>query len=286
MITLLSDFGRKDAYIAVMKGVVAAIAPTQTMCDLTHEIAPQDILAARFNLTMAYPYFPLGTVHLAVVDPGVGSRRLAVAIQCSRGFLVGPDNGLFSGILQQDPALQVVALTNQAYWRVHTPSSTFQGRDIFAPVAAHLANGVPISELGDRIPPATLIQPNLLPFTLNHAPHPTSVICTGSLQYIDTFGNLITNIPQSALPVGPWQATLKSPTQTQHFLSIKTYSDLPVGTMGALVGSHGWVEIACNQGNAAERIQPSGPASDMGTAIGTVVEISRQKQVSEITQKS
>ena len=156
VITLLSDFGRKDAYVAVMKGVIAAIAPEQITCDLTHEVSPQDILAARFNLMVAYPYFPRGTVHLAVVDPGVGSDRLAIAVECSRGFWVGPDNGLFSGVLQQDEILQVVALTNSAYWRVRKPSNTFHGRDIFAPVAAHLARGVKIGELGDRLHPTTL----------------------------------------------------------------------------------------------------------------------------------
>ena len=104
MITLLTDFGCQDAYVAVMKAVIASVAPNVKLCDLTHRIPPQNILAARFNLMLAYPYFPLGTVHLAVVDPGVGSARRGVAIRLSSGFLVGPDNGLFSGVLEQESA--------------------------------------------------------------------------------------------------------------------------------------------------------------------------------------
>jgi len=206
MITLLSDFGRKDVYVSIMKAVIAAIAPEIAKCDLTHEVPPQDILAGRFNLMVAYPYFPIKTVHLAVVDPGVGSSRRAVAVECSRGFLVGPDNGLLSGVLQQETVLQAVVLNNSVYWRTDQPSHTFHGRDIFAPVAAHLARGVAIGELGDRISPSSLIQPTLRPFT--QLAEPSQILrdrvassrrpfCRGSIQYIDGFGNLISNIPHS-----------------------------------------------------------------------------------------
>lgn len=256
MITLLSDFGAKDVYVAVMKGVMASILPAESVCDLTHEVPPQDILAARFNLMMAYPYFPKGTVHLAVVDPGVGSARRAIALQCPDGFLVGPDNGLFSGVLQKTPVLAAVSLTNAEYWWKGQPSPTFHGRDIFAPAAAHLAKGVPIDQLGDRFDPATLVQPELPPFTCQ--PEATGLDnysgyrCTGSLQYIDGFGNLISNIPVQALPDQPWQITLETPAGLRCFSGIKTYSDVPSGTLAALVGSHGWVEIACRNGSAAQ----------------------------------
>ena len=202
MITMLSDFGRKDAYVAVMKGVIAAIAPKEPTCDLTHDIPPQDILSARFNLLMAYPYFPKGTIHLAVVDPGVGSKRRGIALQSPSGFFVGPDNGLFSGVIDTEASIDAVVLNSSTHWRVPTPSLTFHGRDIFAPVAAHLANSVPIRELGDRIHPNTLIQPDLSP-CISNPDWPTSatpVICTGSLQYIDGFGNLISNIPAQHVP--------------------------------------------------------------------------------------
>lgn len=279
MITLLSDFGCKDAYVAVMKGVIAAIAPQATTCDLTHEISPQDILAARFNLMMAFPYFAVGTVHLAVVDPGVGSMRRAIAVQYATGFLVGPDNGLFSGVLQQSPALAAVVLNHSAYWRSAQPSSTFHGRDIFAPVAAHLANGVELDALGDRIDPNTLVQPALMPFTQFLQPsqggvngtsnfdcHTEKPLCIGSIQYIDRFGNLISNIPYQALPEMPWQVTLKTPLKNYRLSSIKTYSDAVAGTLSALVGSHGWVEIACSQGSAVTAL--SG-----GVQVGTPLEI-------------
>ena len=255
MITLLSDFGAQDAYVAVMKGVIATIAPNVKTCDLTHEIPPQNILAARFNLTMAYPYFPVGTVHLAVVDPGVGSARLGVAVQFSKGFFVGPNNGLFGGLLPEASLVSAVSLTNPQYWRASRVSQTFHGRDIFAPVAAHLANGVAIEALGDRIDPATLIQPNIVPIAqLRQSP----AAYVGSLQYIDRFGNLISNIPAERVPKTPWQVTIEdaiadSPQRPQRPIPGRsTYSDVPTGALVSLAGSHGWIEIACNGGNAAQ----------------------------------
>lgn len=262
MITLLSDFGYRDAYVAVMKGAIARIAGEVSTCDLTHALPPQDISAARFNLMMAYPYFPVGTVHLAVVDPGVGSDRRAIALQCPAGFFVGPDNGLFSGVLQQEPVLTAVTLNNPAYWLTPQPSRTFHGRDIFAPAAAHLAKGVPISVLGDRLDPASLTQLKLPPFIQS------AHRCTGSLQYIDRFGNLISNIPARAVPASqPWQVALKTPLGSYQLAGIKTYSEVPAGTLAALIGSHGWVEIACSRGNAAQVT---------GVTVGTVVEVKTQ----------
>lgn len=250
MITLLSDFGTQDAYVAVMKGVIATVAPDVKTCDITHTIPPQDILAARFNLTIAYPYFPVGTIHLAVVDPGVGSARLGVAIQFSGGFLVGPDNGLFGGIVPESSLMTAVSLTNTRYWRSPQVSQTFHGRDIFAPVAAHIANGVAIEELGDRIDPATLVQPMIAPVT-QRSQEPSTLV--GSLQYIDRFGNLISNIPAERVPAGPWQVTIKGTKKgsMQLIPGQSTYSDVPTGTLVGLVGSHGWIEIACNGGSAA-----------------------------------
>ncbi len=271
MITLLSDFGDKDAYVAVMKGVIASIAPGVALCDLTHNIPPQDILAARFNLMNAYAYFPVGTVHLAVVDPGVGSARRGIAIQYSQGFLVGPDNGLFSGVLQQElgvsgDSIVAVVLTNKRYWRSPQPSHTFHGRDIFAPVAAHLAKGVAIGELGDRINVNTLTKTALSPFsTLSKS---KTTLCTGVIQHIDGFGNLITNIPAHFASENSWQVVIKTISQEHWFFSIKTYSDVPAGTLSALVGSHGWIEIACMGGSAAAVLKESG-----GVAVGTPLEM-------------
>lgn len=264
MITLLSDFGSQDAYVAVMKGVIRTIAPNAQMCDLTHALPPQDILAARFNLMLAYPYFPVDTVHLAVVDPGVGSERRGVAVQLPGGFLVGPDNGLFSGVLQWASAIAAVSLTNRQYWRSEEASCTFHGRDIFAPVAAHLDRGVSLLALGDRIDPNTLVQSALSPATqLREVP----VAYAGSLQYIDRFGNLISNIPGDRVPNSSWRAVVepvrsgRSPCPT-YVQGHRTYSDVPVGELTALVGSHGWVEVACNSGSAAQTI---------GASVGWVI---------------
>jgi S-adenosylmethionine hydrolase len=133
-IALITDFGLQDSYVGVMKGVIATLSPTTQLIDLTHSLPPQDLYAARFTLLSAYPYLPPGTVYLVVVDPGVGTNRRAVAVQTTQGILVGPDNGVLSGVLESDPAVNAVELTNPDYWRQSSsqPSPTFHGRDIFA----------------------------------------------------------------------------------------------------------------------------------------------------------
>ncbi|MCF2150133.1 SAM-dependent chlorinase/fluorinase [Desmonostoc muscorum LEGE 12446] len=245
VLTLLSDFGDRDVYVGVMKGVIAQINPALTVIDLTHQIPPQNILAARFCLLNAYPYFPVGTVHVAVVDPGVGGTRRAIALQLAQGFLVGPDNGIFSGVLSQNPAVVAVELTNSQYWRVSSPSKTFHGRDIFASVGAHLANGVPLKQLGKEIDPTTL-------FTLDIAECSQSETgATGCIQYIDRFGNPVTNIPGSCVHGKSWCVQIAGLT----IPGGEAYSDVNVGDAIALVGSHGWVEIAINNGNAQSQLQ-------------------------------
>ncbi|WP_107667084.1 SAM-dependent chlorinase/fluorinase [Cyanothece sp. BG0011] len=244
-IALLSDFGLEDGYVGIMKGVIAAINPSIPLIDLTHHIPPQQIWAARFCLMNAYPYFPKHTVFLAVVDPGVGSQRRSVAIECSQGYLVGPDNGLFSGILTQYQAIKAVSLTNTDYWRVQDVSSTFHGRDIFAPVAAYLASGVPLEDLGNPIPINSLVDFPLV------SPQITEKNIQGSLQYIDHFGNLITNISSHQVKDKKWFIVVDNKT----IKSGLTYSDVAPGEMITLIGSHGWVEIAINGGNAQEKLQ-------------------------------
>ena len=156
IMTLLTDFGYQDGYGGVMKGLIASSCPTAQLIDLTHSIPPQNIAAARFTLLNAYAHFPLGTVHLVVVDPGVGTTRRAIALQISHGYLVGPDNGVLSGVVDAVGAIAAVELTNPDYWRTAEPSTTFHGRDIFAPVAAHLVAGVPLEKLGATISPTSL----------------------------------------------------------------------------------------------------------------------------------
>ena len=244
LLTLLSDFGLSDIYVGVIKGVIARINPEIRVIDLTHQIPPQNIAAARFCLMSACPYFPDGTVHMAVVDPGVGSTRRAVAVEFAHGFLVAPDNGIISGVLSQSRAIRAVELTNPQYWRVPNPSHTFHGRDIFAPCAAHLASGVPIKTLGTEIDIDSLVELDL----------PKCCYITtgavGCIQYIDIFGNLITNIPGSYVETETWYITVGD-------IKIKggeTYNSVPVGSAVALIGSEGWVEIAINKGNAQQQL--------------------------------
>jgi S-adenosyl-L-methionine hydrolase (adenosine-forming) len=252
LLALITDFGTHDSYVGVMKGVMISLNPGIQFVDLTHDLPPQDRYAARFTLLTAYPYLPAGTVYLVVVDPGVGTSRRAIALQTAQGYLVGPDNGVLSGVLDHDPAIKAVELTNPNYWRWSKtgpqgpsphPSATFHGRDIFAPVAAHLANGVPLERLGRSLDVQSLVR---LPLA---EPVKTALGWEGAVQYIDHFGNAATTIPARAVGSGRWKLTLGKTTLP----GAKTYGEVPPGEGLALVGSHGFVEIAVNQGSARQR---------------------------------
>lgn len=251
ILTLMTDFGLSDVYVGVMKGAIACINSSLSVVDLTHQIEPQNIAAARFCLMNAYPYFPTGTVHVAVVDPGVGSSRRAIAVEFDSGYLVGPDNGLFSGVLSQSVAIAAVELTNPDYWRTPNPTTTFHGRDIFASVGAHLASGIPLKALGREIDLTSLIQLDLPQLITD-----TEII--GCIQYIDHFGNLITNIPGTLVQGKTWYAIVAGLTVPP----VETYSNSAVGRAIALIGSHGWVEIAVNCGNAQIQLQ-----QDLGARV-------------------
>ncbi|GCL45777.1 SAM hydrolase/SAM-dependent halogenase family protein [Microcystis aeruginosa] len=244
LITLTSDFGLQDGYVGMIKGVIAEIAPHARTIDLNHQISPQDLYAGRFILLNAYQYFPQGTIHLAVIDPGVGSKRRGVGIRFAGGYLVGPDNGLFSGILSQSPAISAVNLNNSSYWRTPNPSTTFHGRDIFAAVAAYLARGVPLEMLGEIIDPDSLQQLAIA------IPQIEEDQIRGQIQYIDIFGNLISNIPDYLLEGKNWSVQLGPkiiPTKN-------TYSDVPSGEIVAFIGSHGGLEVAVNTGSAQRQL--------------------------------
>ncbi|MEG5061108.1 SAM-dependent chlorinase/fluorinase [Microcoleus sp. A2-C5] len=256
IITLLTDFGLSDVYVGVMKGTIAQINPQLKVIDITHQIPSQNIAAARFCLMAAFAYFPAETVHIAVVDPGVGSNRRAVAIKCANCFLVGPDNGLFSGVLSRESALAkpskriaAVELTNSQYWRIPEPSSTFHGRDIFAAVGAHLAIGVPLEELGECIDPASLVQLQIPNCAV------TATGAVGCVQYVDRFGNLITNIPNNCIVSNNWSVIISNSCDPIRIPSGKTYSDSKLGDLIAIIGSDGWLEIAVNGGSAQSVLQ-------------------------------
>ena len=244
IITLLTDFGLSDIYVGVMKGTIAQINPQLKVIDITHDIPPQNIAAGRFCLMNAYAYFPPETVHIAVVDPGVGSSRRAVAIQCANFCLVGPDNGLFSGVLSRESAIESVELTNPKYWRTPQPSSTFHGRDIFAAAGAHLANGVALEELGEAIDPNSLVQLQIP----NCAVTATGI--EGCIQYVDRFGNLITNIPNNCIQSNNWSVKVDRISDAILIPSGETYNDCQPGDLVAIIGSDGWLEISVNGGSA------------------------------------
>ncbi len=253
IITLLTDFGLKDVYVGVMKGVIAQINSNLKVIDLTHEIPPQNLFAARFCLQNAYPYFPSETVHVAVVDPGVGSTRRAIAIQLPNGFLVGPDNGIFSGVLEnlEIQNIKVVSLTNSEYWRTKTPSTTFHGRDIFAPVAAHIGSGVKLENLGEKINPESLVKSPLNNITLTES----SIV--GCVQHIDHFGNIITNISSSYVAGKNWSVIINNNTNSSPNKTISsgnTYADCKPGELIAIIGSHDFVEIAANSSSAEDKL--------------------------------
>lgn len=247
IITLLTDFGLQDIYVGVMKGIIAQINPDLNIIDLSNNIPRQNILAARFALMNAINYFPVPTIYLVVVDPCVGSNRKAIAVACERGYLIGPDNGVFDGVLSLYPATEVYELNNPDYWLSKNPSSTFHGRDIFAPVSAHVGSGVKLNHLGNKISQDSLIKVNLP----NYKTAKNYLI--GYIQYIDIYGNLITNIPASALTNKLWyvqESQGKIPRGN-------SYNDVAINQLVALIGSHGWLEIAVNGGSAAKKLHKS-----------------------------
>ena len=246
IITLLTDFGHRDAYVGIMKGVIASICPEVQIIDLTHDIPPQNLWAARFNLLNAVPYFPPETIHVVVVDPGVGTHRRGIAVKTDSGILVGPDNGVMSGVWQQSSIDQAVELTHEDYWRIAHPSMTFHGRDIFAPVAAHLARGVPLTNLGKDLSADSLVRLDSPPVVRSDQE------IRGVIQHIDHFGNAITTIPVDVLE-NQWA---KGVTVNQTRLAWHSaYGEVEPEQPLALIGSHGWVEIAVNQGRAEEQLQ-------------------------------
>ena len=243
IITLLTDFGIKDGYVASMKGVILGICPQASLVDISHMVVPQDVRTGAYLISTVYRDFPPGTVHLAVVDPGVGTERRALALKAAGHFFVGPDNGLFSLILKEQPDSEARCLENPIYWRSKV-STTFHGRDIFAPTAAHLASGIDLDSLGPSCTPM-LPQWSSIRSSKNKL--------QGEVIYIDHFGNLITNLRQEDVvrfAAGkPWTVTIGPHSITQFAGS---YAQVTAGTAVALLGSNGHLEIAVNQGNAAE----------------------------------
>ena len=246
LITLLTDFGSRDSYVGVLKGVIAGICPEAAVVDLTHAVPPQDIRAGAFHLLVACPYFPAGSVHLAVVDPGVGTDRRLIAVEAGGHRFVGPDNGLLRWIVERlaGDNWRAVQLTEPRYWLAPASevSQTFHGRDIMAPVAAHLAAGVALERLGS---PVGALEGTPLPRPVRDGER-----LRGEILHVDHFGNAITNIrrahvsaPGGALRVDIGPHTLSGP--------VESYAGVGVGEPLVIWGSAGFLEVAVREGSAA-----------------------------------
>jgi len=245
VVALLTDFGTRDHYVAAVKGVILQVNPKATLVDITHEIEPQQVTEAAFILRQAFPYFPEGTVFVAIVDPGVGTRRRILAACYSGRYVIAPDNGLLT-FLQRDAELQEVRVVENRVLMASTLSATFHGRDIMAPLAGHLSKGVPLERVG---PVAERIEI----FTVPRPDFGRDGSIDGQVLFVDHFGNLITNI--SELDV----KAVRAPGRPHDVLfgsrrlgPIRdTYGDVPAGQALALIGSMQMLEIAVNGGSAA-----------------------------------
>jgi S-adenosylmethionine hydrolase len=237
LVTLLTDFGTADSYVAEVKGVILTLAPGTALVDITHAVPPGDVRSGAYLLGRTWHRFPLGTLHLVVVDPGVGTDRRAVALAVRGHFFIGPDNGVFSSVLH-DTEVEIVTLPTP-----DNASPTFHGRDLFAPVAAALANGAAIASLGSPL----LDVPHRLAYT---EPRYEGKSVVGEILYVDRFGTLITNLTPELVPgyasievegldIGPLR---------------HTFGDVPTGGLVAYLGSGGAVELAVRDGSAARRL--------------------------------
>ncbi|MFQ6065210.1 MAG: S-adenosyl-l-methionine hydroxide adenosyltransferase family protein [Candidatus Bathyarchaeia archaeon] len=247
VITLLSDFGLKDPYVAEMKAVILSICPEACIVDISHEIEKFDVRMGAFILASAAPYFPRGTVHVAVVDPGVGTERRPLLVETEWSFYVGPDNGLLMLSARRERIRHVYNINNPQYMRPQV-SRTFHGRDIFAPAAAHLAKGLSPSEFG------TEIHDYLLPKFAQ--PKLKRGEFLGEVLHIDGFGNIVTNISERDLEkIGAREGCLLHVKFKDKVLGLKlssAYGMVPAGRALAIIGSGDLLEISVNQANASQ----------------------------------
>ncbi|CAG0947644.1 Adenosyl-chloride synthase [Anaerolineae bacterium] len=250
IITLTTDFGLSDGFVGTMKGVILGINPEATIVDITHDIAPQKIESGAFLFANAVKYFPANAIHVVVVDPGVGSARRPIAMQIGETIFVAPDNGVLSRAIQNseignrksESEIRAVYLNRPAYWLPRV-SHTFHGRDIFAPVAAHLSRGIALDTLGDPLDDWVRLAPGVPTRRADGA-------LVGKVLHIDRFGNLITNIADEML-AGQARARIEIAGSVVNGIK-QTYADVARGEIIALVGSTGQLEIAVRDGNAAQ----------------------------------
>lgn len=263
-IALMTDFGTDDTYVGVMKGVIAGIAPDSPVIDVTHAIPPGDIPQAAFQLWQAVRFFPKGTVFVLVIDPGVGTARRPVAFRWQDRWMVGPDNGIFTYLLMVGTAEGAVILDNPSY-QLQPVSTTFHGRDVFAPAGAHLAAGVGLDQLGSPAPDLVRFEPPQLDVGADEV--------QGEILHADHFGNLVTNIgfltsDSERIHISPWLPGSSGASYPAADVAVNlpggqrlplsaTFGDASPGTLVAYIGSERLLEVAVNQGNAAQALDLS-----------------------------
>jgi len=256
LITLLTDFGVGSPYVAQMKGVILGINPQATLVDVTHAIGPQNIAEGTWALLDVAESFPPGTIHVAVVDPGVGSNRQLIYAEIGGGRYIAPDNGLLGRLAARTTPFRIVALTEPRFWRPSV-SNTFHGRDIMAPVAARLSLGLEPDQLGPRLAELRQLSGTEVSILANRI--------DGSIRSIDSFGNLVTDVTAemlSGVPTDERAQIICDEHETQGIF--KTYADQPAMTLMALVGSSGFLELAIVDDSAAIML---------GVRVGTPVTI-------------
>ncbi|HNP71612.1 MAG TPA: SAM-dependent chlorinase/fluorinase [Kouleothrix sp.] len=263
IITLTTDFGATDSYVGSMKGVILSIAPQARLIDITHEIGPQDTHQAAYVVQTFYSYFPPGTIHLVIVDPGVGSTRRAIALGTPEAIFVAPDNGVLTYVWRDAldrfgaGACQVHELAEPRFWLANI-SNTFHGRDLFAPTVAHLAGGVPIQALGPRLA-------GLTEADLEQPSQSRNGGLAGRIIHVDHFGNCITNITPAHLEQAGLSERLVVRIIDQRIAGLgRTFADAPVGALIALIGSNNRLELAVRNGSAAQTL---------GVGIGDTVRV-------------
>jgi len=259
-LTLLTDFGIQDHFVGVMKGVISNISPQTKIIDISHKVRPQNVAHGARMLASALPYFPVGTVHVAVVDPGVGTDRRAIAAQIGVHFFVAPDNGLLTSILEEAEKsgkdIEIVKLDQSKYW-LPNPSKSFHGRDIFAPVGAHLANGLPLSNLGEKI-----TNPVRLDMT---QPKPNQNGWIGEVVMVDVFGNLSTNLSPDMMGQNPEDLVVKIKGETIQGLT-EAFGNAQPGELIATIDSSAALAISVVNGDASKRLD-----ADIGTQVEVVL---------------
>ncbi|RLF42468.1 MAG: hypothetical protein DRN12_00015 [Thermoplasmata archaeon] len=248
IVTLLTDFGLKSSYVSQMKGVIASISPSSNIIDITHEVTPQNIREGAFILRSAVSYFPIGSIHVAVVDPGVGTDRRGIVVITKKHVFVGPDNGLLMPAAHMLGDFIVYSIENTRYM-LDTISNTFHGRDIFAPVAAHISKGIPFESIGPRI------------YDYIDSQLPNAVFSDDSVYstvlHIDRFGNIITNIDgksfQNFVKYGE-EILISLQGEDYKLRFLENYASADKGELLVVIGSSNFVEISMNQGNAAGKL--------------------------------